>query len=109
MKQYLILMQGGVIHSDQISLDEKHLHFKAWGTYLSKPDATGRLITGFPLAKGGAVLNKRGAESKDSVDINAYMILEADDEEELKKHLVSCPFLAREDAGFIIREVQPNL
>ncbi|MDN5216258.1 hypothetical protein QQ020_29590 [Fulvivirgaceae bacterium BMA12] len=108
MKQYLILMQGGVIHSDQMSQDEKHQHFKAWGAYLSQLDATGKLISGFPLAKGGEVLNKWGAESKDGLDINAYMVLKASDYEEVEKHLVSCPFLEGDDASFIIKEVKPD-
>lgn len=100
-------MQGGVIYSDQMSRDEKHQHFKAWGTYLSQLDATGKLVAGFPLAKGGEVLNKRGTD-KDSLDINGYMVLKASDYEEVEKHLVSCPFLEGNDASFIIKEVKPD-
>ena len=107
MKQYLILMRGGTVHTDQMTGDEKHKHLKEWGMYLSRLDATGNLIAGFPLHQEGKTMDGSGLRDEKDLDINAYMVLSATGYDEVENHLLSCPFLDHDKANFIIKEVQP--
>ncbi|KAA3622212.1 MAG: hypothetical protein DWQ02_26415 [Bacteroidetes bacterium] len=112
MREFLILLYGGTIHSDDLEAMEKHEHLVKWGTYLGKVNQTGFHLKGSPLNKIGKVISAgkiAGLSAERSPRLNAYMIFRADDFETILPILKDCPLLESADARIEVLETQPNI
>ncbi len=112
MREFLILLYGGTIHTDDLEVMKKHKHLVKWGTYLGKVNQTNFHQKGSPLNKIGKVLSANGVSelrADRSPRLNAYMIFRAKDFETILPILKECPLLESSDARIEVLETQPNI
>lgn len=112
MREFLILLYGGVIHTDELEAMEKHEHLVKWGTYLTKVNQTDFHQKGSPLNKKGKVLSHgqiSDLNENRTPRLNAYMVFRAKDLDTILPILKECPLLESADASIEILEMQPNI
>jgi len=112
MQEFLILLYGGTIHTDQMDALEKNQHLIKWGTYLGKVNETNFHQNGSPLCKTGQLITSSGiAElgADRNQHPNAYMIFRAKDFETILPILEECPLLESPDARIEVIQTQSNI
>lgn len=113
MKEYLLLLRGGdAPHLDPVKTPEEwQKHMGEWKIWMGNLVADGKLSGGSPLAQTGRVIQGRSkvttdgpfAEGKEM--IAGYLMIKADNYNEVLELSMSCPGLAN-DSTIEIREVQ---
>lgn len=112
MREFLILLYDGTIHTDDLKAMEKHEHLVKWGTYLEKVNQTDFHLKGSPLNKTGKVISSEGISelrAERTPRLNAYIIFRANNFETILPILKECPLLEAPDARIEILEIQPNI
>ena len=109
MKQYLILLYGG-LHIENMNDEQKQAHFVKWGMYLAYFSQNDQLISGSPLSKSGKIMTQNGMFNlQDQNHLEGFMLLEASSYEAIEKLLEQCPSLDYKSNKIEIRELNPGL
>ena len=109
MKQYLILLYGG-LHIEDMTTEQKKAHFIKWGQYLAYFSQNDQLISGSPLHKAGKLLTQNGLfDLQDHNQLEGFMLLKAESFEAVEQLLEQCPSLEYNNNKIEIRELNPGL
>lgn len=106
MKQYLILIErdhNGTNLSDQETFE----YYKSWGRFLSKFTES-QLVNGSPFGGKALSLSKTGELTeinRKETSLTAYMVMKADNEQEIKNNLMDCPVFESSSSKMIIYEL----
>ena len=110
MKEYLLLLRGGIPMTSKTDAENK-ADMEAWGAYMGNLSQKGQLLGGYPLQSGGQTVSEKGtvAEAVTSAKegiIGGYLIIKADSLDEAAKLAKACPHVAN-DGNIEVREIAP--
>ncbi|HLY69290.1 MAG TPA: YciI family protein [Puia sp.] len=110
MKEYLLLLRGGIPMSEKTEAENK-AELQAWGSYMGGLMQSGTLTGGLPLVAGGMVVSPSGttneavSSAKEGI-VGGYLIVKADSLEKAAELARSCPHIAN-DGNIEVREIAP--
>jgi hypothetical protein len=110
MKEYLLLLRGGIPVSQKTEA-ENRAEMQAWGAYMGSLMQKNALSGGLPLVSGGKVVSKSGTTSEpvDSAKegiVGGYLIVKAEDIEQAAELAKACPHISNE-GNIEVREIAP--
>lgn len=98
MKQYLILVRGGMAAFAKLDEAAQGAVYGKWGAYVAALTEAGAWVSGDPLDQSGRLLCEKkepmeGIVGEDDVAVGGYMILKAESYEAALDHCDACPSL----------------
>ena len=110
MKEYLLLLRGGVPMSEKTEAEHK-AEMAAWGQYMGKLAQNGNLVGGLPLVAGGITVSAAGSSAEAVVSakegiVGGYLILKASSLEAAAELAKECPHIANK-GNIEVREIAP--
>jgi hypothetical protein len=110
MKEYLLLLRGGIPMTSKTEAENK-AEMQAWGAYMGRLGEKGQLVGGLPLVSGGTVVSAQGSiaepvkSAKEGI-VGGYLILKADSLQKAAELAKGCPHIANE-GNIEVREIAP--
>ena len=110
MKEYLLLLRGGVPTTSKTE-EEGKAEMAAWGVYMGKLGQNGQLVGGLPLVSGGKVVSVAGDtnepvnSAKEGI-VGGYLIVKADSLDKAAELAKDCPHIENE-GNIEVREIAP--
>ncbi|MGH2566576.1 MAG: YciI family protein [Ginsengibacter sp.] len=110
MKEYLLLLRGGIPMASKTEAENK-AETKAWGGYMAALGQKGQLSGGLPLQSGGKTVsakkttNEAVTSAKEGI-VGGYLIVKAGSLDEAVKIAKDCPHIANE-GNIEVREIAP--
>jgi len=110
MKEYLLLLRGGIPMSAKTEAENK-AELKDWGAYMGTLTQKGQLVGGLPLVGGGKTVSAKNttAEAVTSARegiVGGYLIIKADSIDNAAEIAKSCPHIKNE-GNIEVREIAP--
>ncbi len=110
MKEYLLLLRGGVPMASKTEAQNK-AEMQAWGVYMGDLGQKGQLVGGLPLVGGGKTVSANGTTG-DAVTsategiVGGYLIIKADSLDAAAAIAKNCPHIANQ-GNIEVREIAP--
>jgi hypothetical protein len=110
MKEYLLLLRGGVPASAKTEAENK-AELQAWGAYMGKLNQNGQFAGGLPLVGGGKTVSSKSITSeavtsaKEGI-VGGYLIIKAESLDKAAEIAKECPHLTNQ-GNIEVREVAP--
>jgi len=110
MKEYLLLLRGGIPMADKTEAENK-AEMEAWGAYMGKLAQSGKMSGGLPLQSGGKTVSASGTtpeavtSAKEGI-VGGYLIVKADSLDEAAAIAKDCPHIANK-GNIEVREIAP--
>lgn len=110
MKEYLLLLRGGIPMSAKTEAENKAEN-QAWGAYMGGLGQKGQLVGGLPLQSGGKTVSAKKTSSeavtsaKEGI-VGGYLIVKAKSLDEAVDIAKNCPHIANE-GNIEVREMAP--
>jgi len=110
MKEYLLLLRGGIPASTKTDAQNK-AELQAWGAYMGGLTKNGQLVGGLPLVAGGKTVSAKSitgeavTSAKEGI-VGGYLIIKAENIDKAAEIAKGCPHISNE--GIIeVREIAP--
>ncbi|HLK29261.1 MAG TPA: YciI family protein [Puia sp.] len=110
MKEYLLLLRGGIPVSQKTEAENKS-EMQAWGAYMGKLAQGGNLVGGLPLVGGGKTVSSKGisqeavTSAKEGI-VGGYLIIKANSLNNAAELAKDCPHITNE-GNIEVREMAP--
>ncbi|MDP4129949.1 MAG: YciI family protein [Bacteroidota bacterium] len=110
MKEYLLLLRGGIPMTSKTEAENK-AELQAWGAFMDKLGKKGQAAGGSPLVSGGALVSAKGILSepvKSAAEgiVGGYLIIKADSLEKASEIAKDCPHITNQ-GNIEVREIAP--
>lgn len=110
MAKYMYLFRGGN-EMGKMSDSEREQEMNKWNTWMGKLGASGKLIDGLPLGKGGKTITKKGTiitdgpfvEGKEI--IGGYVVVKTANIDDAIAMTEGCPILDADNGVLEVRDV----
>jgi hypothetical protein len=111
MSKFLYLFRGGDARMAEQSPEEMQAHMQKWMTWMKGLGASGTLVDGLPLGKGGKLVTGNGnvvtdgpfSEGKEVV--GGYLIVNAENFDQAVEISKGCPILEFDDGNIEVRDI----
>lgn len=108
MKEYLLLLRGGIPMSSKTEAQNK-AEMQAWGAYMGQLGQKGQLAGGLPLISGGSTVSAKGTAAKPVKSgaegiVGGYLIVKADSLDQASEIAKACPHIANQ-GNIEVREI----
>jgi hypothetical protein len=110
MKEYLLLLRGGIPMSEKTEAENK-AEMQAWGAYMGGLTQKSQLVGGLPLVSGGKTVSAKSTtgeavtSAKEGI-VGGYLIIKAENLDKAAEIAKGCPHV-HSKGNIEVREIAP--